>query len=330
MIGASPPMRAVFTQIERVAPTDASVLVLGESGTGKELVAEAIHALSRRRDKPMIAINCGAIPAPLIESELFGHERGSFTGAACTHRGHFERADGGTLFLDEVNEMPYELQVKLLRVLESGSFNRVGGDRLLTASVRVVAASKPNLESAAAEGRFRTDLLYRLKVFPIALPPLREREGDLALLTEHFLGALNREAEVEKKVTPAARALLLAHDWPGNVRELKHLLERAYILSDAEIGAEAMAGLRCRDAGAAPAAGCPRDGVFLSPGLSLSDAERLFVLATLESAAGDRAKAAAMLAISASALGHRLRRYRARSGPGSRPRGTNASARGQN
>jgi two-component system, NtrC family, response regulator AtoC len=309
MVGTSAPMLDVFDQISRVAPTDAAVLVLGESGTGKELVAEAVHALSRRSDKPMISINCGAISATLIESELFGHERGSFTGAGRVHRGHFERADGGTLFLDEINEMPYELQVKLLRVLESGTFFRVGGDRPISASVRIIAASKPDLERIAAEGRFRADLLYRLKVFPITLPPLRDRRGDLALLVEHFFAELNARSEVAKRLTPAALALLDIYDWPGNIRELKHLLERAFILADGEIGPAELSGMAPRSAGAANVAATPRGCVTLEPGLSLADAERLYVLATLGRAGGNRARTAAMLEISTKALRCRLRRY---------------------
>ncbi len=311
MVGASPAMQRVFDQIARVAPTDASVLVLGESGTGKELVAETVHELSRRSTKEMISINCGAIPANLIESELFGHERGSFTGADRIHRGHFERADGGTLFLDEINEMPYELQVKLLRVLESGIFSRVGGDRPIKIDVRIIAAAKPDLELAASEGRFRTDLLYRLKVFPVILPPLRERGGDLALLTEHFLTELNRAQESSKRLASAALDLLRSHDWPGNVRELKHVLERAFILSDAEIGPESLADLPPRQAAARPAPAPSARGIALEPGTPLAHAERLLVLATLESVGGDKAKTAELLGISTKTLYSRLREYQA-------------------
>ena len=311
MVGASPRMREAFDRIARVAPTDAAVLIVGESGTGKELAAEAVHALSRRRGKPMIAINCGAISATLIESELFGHERGSFTGAGKVHRGHFERADGGTLVLDEIGEMPCELQVKLLRVLESGSFFRVGGERPVVASVRIVAAAKPHLERAVAEGRFRADLLYRLEVVPIRLPPLRERCGDVTLLVEHFLAELNRGAAVAKRLRPAALDLLQAYHWPGNIRELKHLLERAFILADAEIGPAELVDLPLRRNGTPvldpPAAGA----VVLEPGIPLADAERAFVLATLARTGGNRARAAALLGISTKALRCRLRRYHA-------------------
>jgi two-component system response regulator AtoC len=215
MVGASPGMQKLFDQLARVAPTEATVLITGESGTGKELVAETVHQLSRRRLRPMISINCGAISANLIESELFGHERGSFTGADRVHRGHFERADGGTLFLDEIGEMPLELQVKLLRVLESGAFSRIGGDRPIKVDVRILAASNRDLDAAVAEGRFREDLLYRLKVFPVHLPPLRDRQDDLLLLIDHFLGELNRAGSERKSIAAAALERLRSHDWPG-------------------------------------------------------------------------------------------------------------------
>jgi two-component system response regulator AtoC len=312
MVGSSTPMQRLFDQITRVAPTNATVLILGESGTGKELVAETVHELSRRSGRPMISVNCGAISANLIESELFGHERGSFTGADRVHRGHFERADGGTLFLDEVSEMPPELQVKLLRVLESGSFSRVGGDRPIQVDVRIVAASNRDLDAAVAEGKFRTDLLYRLNVFPLRLPPLRDRDGDLALLTEHFLGEMNRTEETGKRLTPAAMELLRSHNWPGNVRELKHALHRAFILSDAEIGPDALADLPARRSGTERAETPSGKGGFtVEPGTPLVEAERLLVLATLESVGGDKTKTAELLGISTKTLYSRLREYQA-------------------
>jgi DNA-binding NtrC family response regulator len=310
MVGASRAMREIFGQIARVAPTEAAVLVVGESGTGKELVAETVHELSRRSGKPMISVNCGAISATLIESELFGHERGSFTGADRLHRGHFERADGGTLFLDEINEMPNDLQVKLLRVLESGTFTRVGGDRSLRVDVRIVAASKPNLELAVAQGRFRADLLYRLRVFPIDLPPLRERDGDVVLLTRHFLSEMNRTQECAKTLTPAALDRLRVHDWPGNVRELRHLLERAFILSDAEIGAAELVGLPPAHRAVELTANGGGHRLPVEPGMSLAEVERVFVLATLDSVGGNRTRAAEVLRISAKTLYSRLRDYR--------------------
>ena len=311
MIGASPAMERVFGQIARVAPTEATVLILGESGTGKELVAEAVHRLSRRSAREMIAINCGAISANLIESELFGHERGSFTGADRIHRGHFERADGGTLFLDEICEMPKELQVKLLRVLESGTFTRVGGDRAIQVNVRIIAAAKADLERAASEGRFRSDLLYRLKVIPILLPPLRERLGDLTLLANHFVAALNLEGKTAKRLTPAALEELNAHDWPGNVRELKHALERAYILSEEAIGREFLSGLDWKRSEPEPLASPAVQSFAIDLGMPLADAERQFILATLELVAGSKTKAAEILQISTKTLYSRLREYRA-------------------
>ena len=311
MIGASPAMERVFDQIARVAPTEASVLILGESGTGKELVAEAVHRLSGRSGKEMIAINCGAISANLIESELFGHERGSFTGADRVHRGHFERADGGTLFLDEICEMPKELQVKLLRVLESGTFTRVGGDRTIRVNVRIIAAAKADLERAAAEGRFRADLLYRLKVLPILLPPLRERAGDLALLATHFVAVLNLAGGTDKRLLPAAVEELRAHDWPGNVRELKHALERAYILSEDAICSEYLSGLDGMRLESEAAATSADRGFAIDLGKSLAEAERQFILATLELVGGSKTKAAELLQISTKTLYGRLREYRA-------------------
>ena len=214
MIGGSAAMQEVYDLIGKVAPTEATVLVTGESGTGKELVAQTIHELSRRRKAPFLAVNCGAVSPNLIESELFGHERGSFTGAGQRHRGHFERASGGTLFLDEITEMPLELQVKLLRVLETGEVLRVGGDQAVQADVRVIAATNRNPAQAVAEGQLREDLFYRLNVFPIGLPPLRDRAGDITLLAQHFLGVLNEAESTRKRFSAsalrAARASRLA------------------------------------------------------------------------------------------------------------------------
>jgi len=318
MVGRSPVMQRVFDQIARAAPTDASVLILGETGTGKDLVAEALHAQSRRCAGPLISINCGAIPSSLIESELFGHERGSFTGADRAHRGHFERADGGTLFLDEICEMRSDAQVKLLRVLESGAFFRVGGNRTVKVNVRVVSASKPDLKRAVAEGRFRADLLYRLRVLPIVLPPLRERANDLTLLIEHFLADLNGADGCGKKLTSAALERLHAHDWPGNVRELKHTLEGAFILSGDEIGLESLSGLGVWPGPAEPTTASPEAGITLKTGMPLADAARRYVVATLDRVDGSQVKAAAMLKISSKTLRTRLREARLLSQPAAR------------
>ena len=235
LIGGSPAMQGVYDLITRVAPTNATVLVSGESGTGKELVAASLHQLSRRSALPFQAVNCGAISGNLIESELFGHERGSFTGAERQHKGHFERTDGGTLLLDEIGEMPLELQVKLLRVLETGQVQRVGGDKPVPVDVRIVAATNKDLDREAGAGKFREDLLYRLKVFPIVLPPLRDRGDDVAILAEYFLADLNRQESTEKRWNAEALAKLSEYSWPGNVRELKNVVQRAYILADDEI-----------------------------------------------------------------------------------------------
>src|SRR5205809_4959036 len=238
LIGVSPAMQKVYDLIARVAPTDASVLLTGESGTGKEIVAQTIHEISKRRRGPFLPLNCGAMPAGLIESELFGHERGSFTGATQQRRGHFERASAGTLLLDEITEMPIELQVKLLRVLETGTILRIGGDASVKVDARVIAATNRPPEQAVADGKLREDLLYRLNVFPIALPPLRERVGDVALLAERFLDELNQAEGSRKAFREGTEARLDAYAWPGNVRELKNMIHRAFIMAETELDPE--------------------------------------------------------------------------------------------
>ena len=232
LLGTSAAMQEVFRLIERVGPTEASVLLTGESGSGKELAAKSIHDRSLRRGGPFVAINCGAIPAGLIEAELFGYEKGSFTGAVCGHAGVFERADGGTLLLDEVTEMPADMQTRLLRVLESRKFYRVGANIEQSTDVRVIAATNRCPLQAVQSGRLREDLLYRLAVFPIDLPPLRSRGNDVELLAEHFLAELNAQAGTQKRLTALARMTLRQHTWPGNVRELRNCIERAFILAD--------------------------------------------------------------------------------------------------
>ncbi len=329
LFGACGAMQHLFKTIGRLGPSSATVMVLGESGSGKELVAQAIHQLSDRSRKAFVAVNCGAIPENLIESELFGHERGSFTGAARTHRGCFERADGGTLFLDEVTEMPVDMQVRLLRVLETGRFCRVGGDQEITASVRVIAASNRDLGRAVAEGRLREDLMYRLCVIPLPVPPLREREGDALLLAEMFLAELNEANGTQKIYTEQARDRIAGFSWPGNVRELKNVVHRGYVLSDDEVEVDVPASGReaasqpasvlavpsmpsINSAIAArvspPAAGA-RD-VTIRVGTSLDDAERTLIMATLDSVAGSKAKAAQVLGISLKTLYNRLHAYR--------------------
>jgi transcriptional regulator with GAF, ATPase, and Fis domain len=233
VVGESAGLRSVMERAEQVAPTDAPVLILGETGSGKEVIARAIHARSRRAGGPVVRVNCGAIPAQLIDSELFGHERGSFTGAVATRKGWFERADGGTLFLDEIGELPLEAQVRLLRVLQDGSLERVGGHQAITVDVRIVAATHRNLETMVAEGKFREDLWYRISIFPIRLPALRERPQDIPALAGHFAQRAGQRlggaplAPTEREV-----ALLMSYPWPGNVRELAAVIERAAILGN--------------------------------------------------------------------------------------------------
>ena len=233
IIGESAPLKEVFRNIDLVAPMDSTVLLFGETGTGKELVARAIHNRSARKDRPLVKVNCGAIAANLVESELFGHVKGAFTGAHSNREGRFKLADGGTIFLDEISELPAETQVKLLRVLQEQEFEPIGSSTTVRVDVRVIAATNRDLEEAVREKRFRSDLFYRLNVFPIALPPLRTRPTDIPLLLEYFLGRLNKK--LGKKVTqvrPDAMQRLVNYDWPGNVRELANVIERAAILSE--------------------------------------------------------------------------------------------------
>jgi DNA-binding NtrC family response regulator len=315
LIGRSAPMQHVYDLIARVAPTQASVFVTGESGTGKELVAETVHAMSKRRDGPFVAVNCGAISPTLIESELFGHERGSFTGADRRRRGYFEQAGGGTLLLDEITEMPIELQVKLLRVLETGCVTRVGSTESLPVDVRVIAASNRDPQKAVQEGILREDLLYRLCVFPIHLPPLRERGDDIEVLAQHFLALVNRKESSSKRWDDAALARLREYEWPGNVRELRNSVERAAILSDSVIRAEDLPpGPRSTTPGTPSCA--PRhddDGAVLrvEVGEPIAEAERRLIVATLEHLDGDKKRAAEVLGISLKTLYNRLAVYAA-------------------
>jgi len=304
LLGTSTTIQKVYDQIERVAPTVATVLITGESGTGKELVAQTLHDLSRRRKSAFIPINCGAISPQLIESEVFGHEKGSFTGAVREHKGYFERANGGTLFLDEITEMPVELQVKLLRVLEEGTFMRIGSDREIEVDVRVIAATNRNPQDAVAEGKLREDLLYRLQVFPLHLPPLRERGGDVVLIADEFLRDMNRAENTNKVFSPDAHEILAGWHWPGNVRELRNVVQRAYIMADDLIDAACLpldAGKSARDTA----------GPFLQVrvGSTVAEVERRLMLATLEQCGGTKEKAAQMLGVSLKTLYNRLREY---------------------
>jgi DNA-binding NtrC family response regulator len=304
LIGASPAMQRVYDLIVKVAPTDATILIAGETGTGKELVAQTVHQRSRRRREAFRPVNCGAVSANLIESELFGHERGSFTGAERVHRGLFEQADKGTLFLDEITEMHLDLQVKLLRVLETGAVRRIGSTEAIQVDVRVIGATNRPPEDAVAQGKLREDLLYRLNVFPIALPPLRNRGEDVLLLAEHFLRALNRHEGTNKTLTGESLERLRRHHWPGNVRELRNSIHRAFILADEAVEVEDLpAPVRL----AADARGC----LDLPVGVSLAEAERRLIVATLETCGGDKKKAVEILGISLKTLYNRLNEYRA-------------------
>ena len=305
LLGESAPMRNLFNLIEKVAPTRAGVLIAGESGTGKEVVAKTIHEKSRQSEKPFIAVNCGAIPANLIEAELFGHERGSFTGAVRMHRGYFERAAGGMLFLDEITEMPLEMQVKLLRVLETGASCRVGGDEEIEVRVRVIAATNRSPGQAVDAGLLRADLLYRLAVFPIEVPALRERGDDIELLARSFLDRLNEDDGTQKRFSAASLQFLRYYRWPGNVRELKNAVHRAYILADQSLDVAAAVG---RSKITAPA--IAGDCVAVQLGSKLCDAERSLIFATLEHCGGNKTRAAEVLGVSVKTLYNRLNEYR--------------------
>ncbi len=302
LYGSSPVMQKLYEMIEKVAPTEVPVTLTGESGSGKELAAQTIHKLSLRKEGPFIAINCGAIPVNLIEAELFGHERGSFTGAQRAHKGYFERATGGTLFLDEITEMAPELQVKLLRVLESSAFTRVGGDKEIKANVRIIAATNRCLETAVNKRAFREDLLYRLAVFPLALPPLRTRGEDISLLAQHFLSELNSQYQSDKRFSTQALQSLRNYTWPGNVRELKNVVQRAYILCDEIIEFDNLQGNTAKSSS-------DPEGLRVRVGTPLAEAERRIIFATLAHCSGNKKKAAEMLGLSLKTLYNRLSLY---------------------
>src|ERR1700730_8974189 len=273
LLGASPAMQQVFRLIERVGPTEASVLLTGESGSGKELAAQSIHECSARRDGPFVAINCGAIPAGLIEAELFGYEKGSFTGAVRAHAANSPRAQGGTLLLDEVTEMPLDMQTRLLRVLETRKFYRVGASTEFSSDVRVIASTNRCPLQAVQTGQLREDLLYRLAVFPVDMPPLRNRGDDVELLAEHFLAELNAQAGAQKRLSALARMMLKQHSWPGNVPELKNCIERAFILGDAVLDLAPLIPGAARDANQAG----DRERLNIRVGSRIYDMERSLI-----------------------------------------------------
>jgi DNA-binding NtrC family response regulator len=303
-VGASRPMQQLYRLIMTVAPSDATVLLQGESGTGKDLAAQAIHRLSNRANGPFLALNCGAVPENLIGNELFGHERGGYTGATRQHRGYFERAAGGTLFLDEITEMPLELQVNLLRVLETGKLTRLGGDKEVEVDVRLIAATNKDPKEAVGDGKLREDLYYRLMVFPISLPPLRARRGDVELLAHGFLTSLNERYGTDKRVTTGALEFLAAYTWPGNVRELKNAMQRAHIMAERDIDIRHFSQLR-EQSGADKSV----PPVVLTAGMSLEEAERNLIFATLDQLGGNKRLAAESLGVSLKTLYNKLKRY---------------------
>jgi len=306
MLGRSLAMQRVYDLISKIAPTHAGVLITGESGTGKELVAETVHQMSRRAGGPFVAVNCGAISPTVIESELFGHEQGSFTGAQKARKGYFEAAHGGTLLLDEITEMPADLQVKLLRVIESGRLMRVGASESVLVDVRVLAATNRDPEKAIRQGKLREDLFWRLNVFQIEVPPLRERGDDVLMLAQHFLTEANQREGVNKRWSERGLRVLQKYSWPGNVRELRNVVERAAIMGRDVIDDPHLSN------GDAEHLPLGEGSALLVPlGTRLTEVERNMILATLRMVGGDKAEAARRLGISLKTLYNRLNVYEA-------------------
>ncbi|MDT8441890.1 MAG: sigma-54 dependent transcriptional regulator [Desulfuromonadales bacterium] len=312
IVGRSPVMQPVFSRMEKILHTDSTVLILGESGTGKELVARAIHFNGNRKDKPFVAINCGAIPGELLESELFGHMRGSFTGAVADKPGKFELANQGTIFLDEIGTMPMPLQMKLLRVLQESELERVGATRRTKLDVRVISATNADLDRMVEQGRFREDLYYRLNVIPIQLPPLRERQDDIPLLAKHFLRKIC--ATMQRPLmnfTPRALRALEAYTWPGNVREMENIIERAVALSEEEVidcgDLPDKIGSQCQTSGPLTSATLPEAGIDLPA--TVTELELTLIGQALQRTSGVKAKAAALLGLNRTTLVEKMKRY---------------------
>ncbi len=305
LIGESVPMRQVFETVQQVAPSRATVLITGETGTGKELIAHAIHNLSPRKTGPFIAVHAAALPSTLLESELFGHEKGAFTGAVERRVGRFELADGGTIFLDEVGELEPQMQVKLLRVLEERAFERVGGQKTIQVDVRLIAATNKDLKKLVAEGKFRDDLFYRLSVVTLHLPPLRDRRDDIPLLVHAFLAEFNRENNKNvRDVTADAMNVLLAYDWPGNVRELRNAVEQMVVLARSER-------LTLRDVPAAIRGGADLTKIsVVRTGMTVEEAERQLIIQALKEVGGNRTLAAKKVGMSRRTLHRKLKKYR--------------------
>jgi two-component system response regulator AtoC len=309
VVGASPAMKEVMALVERVAPAGTStVLIEGETGTGKGVIAGAIHRLSPRANGPFVNVTCSALAESLMESELFGHEKGAFTDARTMKRGLVEIADGGTLFLDEIGELSLAVQAKLLRFIEDKTFRRVGGTRDLTVDVRVVAATNRDLESAVRDGSFRDDLYYRLKVLPIRMPPLRERKSDIPALAKTFLGTFNREfGKRIREISPEAMDILARHPWPGNVRELRNVMERAVLLADGPIITPEMLPASIRGGPVPASAGAA--SMFGSEGLDLEELERNLLVEALRRAEGNRTQAGRLLGLSRHQIRNRLQKF---------------------
>jgi DNA-binding NtrC family response regulator len=303
IVGRSPSMREIFHTVERVAPTRATVLLAGESGVGKDMIARAIHHHSPRRDRPFVKINCTAIPENLMESELFGYEKGAFTGANMSKPGKFEQADQGTVFLDEIGDVPGNIQVKLLRVLQDRQFERLGSNVTRDVDVRVIAATNADLRAALEQGRFREDLYYRLNVVPMNIPPLRERKEDIPFLAMHFAAKLSKDlGSVAKEISPAAIDRLLDHSWPGNVRELENTIERSLVLAAGEV-------LQPSDIRIEPARGLPASAQqlpLLPEGETLEHWEQMMIREALHRANGNKSQAARLLGLTRNALRYRL------------------------
>jgi two-component system response regulator HydG len=302
IIGKSPKMRELFETLSMVAPTGATVLLLGESGTGKEIIANAIHQNSPRREKPYVKVNCAALPETLLESELFGHEKGAFTGAIDKKKGRFERADGGTIFLDEIGEMSLPTQTKILRVLQERDFEPVGGTKTIKVDVRIIAATNKHLEEEVSKGRFREDLYYRINVVPIIIPPLRDRREDIPLLAEHFLRIYSeKNRRTIKGFEQGVMQAFIQHSWPGNVREIENIMERMVIMSKGDT-------ITLDDLPPALAGRQQEEESTPSP-TSLKDVERETIVKTLQQAGGNRTKTAAILGISRKTLQNKIREY---------------------
>ena len=306
--GSSRAMRKLYRVLRKVSQVDASLMIVGESGTGKELVAQTAHTLSPRSSGPFVAFNCAAVVENLAESELFGHEKGSFSGARSRHRGLFERAHGGTLFLDEITEMDINLQAKLLRVLETRTLRRIGGEETIEIDVRFISATNRSPEQAVQEGKLREDLYFRLAQFPLRVPPLRQREDDIGGLAHYFLNSLNDMHQTDISITSDAIASIAGRPWPGNVRELKNYIEKAYILSESVIDVPDLeeANVSLQDIKPPADRG---EQISVSVGTPLADAEKELILASLQRHDGDKKKSAAELGISLKTLYNRLRDY---------------------